>query len=193
MASNKQLNKADITAVPYAANKHWNFSYDLSNCCKPAEGFKEFNRNKYFTVQRGVYESGSFIANKHIPYKNQYPKLVYDTINHMFYQAYNGRLLDTGSLMFNTETLESASHQRPTASYFNYNINPRFINNFPTESRSEIRILIVSQDTYGSKILPHSVNMMWMESGSGTFSADVETYLKYAEAVGLTNSAAVPS
>jgi hypothetical protein len=32
-----------------------------------------------------------------------------------------------------------------------------------------------------------------MESGSGTFSADVETWVKYAEAVGLTNSAAVPA
>jgi hypothetical protein len=142
MSSFKQLNKADITTVPYAANKRWNFSY----ISVPNDDYVVFSRgkNELFSI------TGSTTVN------GQYQSLIYDSINHMFYQSYSGSLLDTGSLMFNINTYESASQQRPTASYFKYNINPSFVNNFPTASNSTINVLSVNQSAFGSKILPNS-------------------------------------
>jgi hypothetical protein len=142
MSSFKQLNKADITTVPYAANKRWNFSY----ISVPDDDYVVFSRgkNELFSI------TGSTTVN------GQYQSLIYDSINHMFYQSHSGSLLDTGSLMFNINTYESASQQRPTASYFKYNINPSFVNNFPTASNSTINVLSVNQSAFGSKILPNS-------------------------------------
>jgi hypothetical protein len=58
--------------------------------------------------------------------------------------------------MFDVTTYESASSQRPTSSYFNYNANPLLIKQFPTGVAETIVVLSVNQDTYGSKILPNS-------------------------------------
>jgi hypothetical protein len=58
--------------------------------------------------------------------------------------------------MFDVTTYESASSQRPTSSYFNYNANPLLIKQFPTGAAETIVVLSVNQDTYGSKILPNS-------------------------------------
>ena len=142
MSSFKQLNKADITTVPYAANKRWNFSY----ISVPNDNYIVFSRGKKETF----LITGSTTTN------GQYQSLIYDSINHLFYQSYSGSLLNTGSLMFNVTTYESASSQRPTSSYFNYNINPLFIDNFPTASNSTINVLSVNQSVFGSKILPNS-------------------------------------
>jgi len=141
MSSFKQLNKADITTVPYAANKRWNFSY----ISVPNDDYIVFSRGK----KESFSITGSTTTN------GQYQSLVYDLINHSFYQSYTD-FLDTGSLMFNTTTYESASQQRPTSSYFNYNINPLFVYNFPTASNSTINVLNVNQSVFGSKILPNS-------------------------------------
>lgn len=142
MSSFKQLNKADITTVPYAANKRWSFSYTSV----PNNGYIVFSRGKKepFSI------TGSTTTN------GQYQSLIYNTINHLFYQSYSGSLLNTGSLMFNVSTYESASQQRPTGSYFIYNNNPLFVNNFPTASNSTINVLSIDQDVFGSKILPNS-------------------------------------
>jgi len=149
MSSFKQLNKADITTVPYAANKRWNFSISVSSS-------SEYN------VFKGTYTTGTFTPSEST-YNGQYERLVYDSINHMFYQSYSGSLLNTGSLMFNITTYESASQQRPTASYFNYNTNPNLIKNFPTGSGAEITILAINPQVYGSKVLPASFKL---QSGS---------------------------
>jgi len=141
MSSFKKLNKADITSVSYAANKNWSFRY--SNNPNDAYAVYYTGSNISFNI------SGPFTAN------NQYSSLIYRQINHLFYQA-TSSLLDTGSLMFNVDTYESASQNRPTASYFNYNINPALIKNFHTGAGEDIGVLSVNQDIYGSKILPHS-------------------------------------
>jgi len=155
MSSYKQLNKADVTTVNYHANKRWNFAFvsgsDLTiNTITFYKGKKEsFNR------------FGNTTTNL------QYKSLIYDSINHTFYQAYSGSL-DTGSLMFNVSTYESASQQRPINSYFNYNINPLLIKNFPTGAGSEISVLNIDQGIYGSKVLPHSFKI----SSSAYFMVD---------------------
>jgi len=142
MSSFKQLNKADVTTVPYAANKRWSFYYTSS----PSDGV---------TFYRGTESTFSITGSKT---NGQYNSLTYDLINHMFYQTYSGSL-DTGSLMFNVNTYESASQQRPTSSYFIYNSNPQLIKNFPNDGTGSISVISISPKIFGSKILPHSFAM----------------------------------
>ena len=155
MSSFKKLNKADVTTVPYAANKQWSFSY----------GGTEPNDSNM------IYYWGynePFSTNGNTTYGGQYQSLVYNEINHLFYQSYSSSLLDTGSLMFNVDTYQSASQQRPTGSYFNYNTNPLLIKQFPTGFHETIGVLSVNQEIYGSKILPNSFQI----SASGVFIKD---------------------
>lgn len=150
MSSFKKLSKADITTVPYAANKQWVLPFTCPSIS-----------NDYFNIYKGTYITGTFSPNNYAtdPFtNNQYERLIYDSINHLFYQKYSGSL-DTSSLMFNLNTYQSASQDRPTGSYFNYNINPNLVKNFPTGVGDGIRVLAINQDIYGSKILPYSFNL----------------------------------
>jgi hypothetical protein len=151
MSSFKKLSKADVTTVPYRANKRWNLPYTCFS-----------GGDSYFSVYKGTYITGTFSPNDIFidPITNgQYERLVYDSINHLFYQSYSGSLLDTGSIMFNVDTYQSASQQRPTGSYFDYNVNPLLIKNFPTGANAGIRVLAINQEIYGSKVLPYSFNL----------------------------------
>ena len=144
MSSFKKLSKADTTTVPYAANKQWSFAY-----------ISVPNNNIVF--YRGKKENfnitGSTTTN------SEYQSLIFKSANHLFYQSYSGSVLDTGSLSFNINTYQSASQDRPTGSYFIYNTNPLFVNNFPTASNSTINLLSINQEIYGSKILPSSFSI----------------------------------
>ena len=153
MSSFKKLNKADVTSVSYAANKRWTLSYAST----PNDSYAVYyiGKNESFTI------NGSTTTN------SQYRSLIYNQINHLFYQSYTSSL-NTGSLMFNINTYESASQQRPTSSYFNYNINPSLIKQFPTGSSEYIGVISINQDIYGSKILPNSFQI----SASGIIIKD---------------------
>lgn len=149
MSSFKKLNKADVTTVSYAANKQWDLTYYTASA------------NDNIGVNDN-YAVGLIGAN--IPYKTygdnittnvQYRSLVYDQINHLFYQQYTSSL-DTGSIMFNVNTYESASSQRPTSSYFNYNINPLLVKQYPIGFNDAVVVFSINQNIYGSKILPNS-------------------------------------
>lgn len=143
MSSFKQLSKADVTSVSYAANKQWNLDF----YCFPTS-------SEYITLYKGTNITGSFSSTEPTS-SGQYERLVYDSINHLFYQEYTD-LLNTGSIMFDVNTYTSASQQRPTASYFDYNTNPLLIKSFPTGVNESIRVLVINQDIYGSKVLPTS-------------------------------------
>jgi hypothetical protein len=142
MSSFKKLNKADITTFPYHANKKWELTAAAGS-----------SGSTSFLICGGqnisYYDSGDTYSN------GQSYALVYASMNHMFYQSYTD-LLDTGSLMFNVNTLESASQQRPTSSYFDYNNSPYLIKNYPTGANEVIRVFSVDKNTYGNKILPNS-------------------------------------
>lgn len=156
MSSFKKLSKADVTSVSYAANKRWSyiFSSSLLN-----------NTGSDITVYKA--QKGTFSVGGTTTTNNQYVSLLYASINHLFYQSYSGSLLDTGSIMFNIDTYTSASQQRPTASYFNYNTNPLLVKNLPTSS-DQFSVINISQKIYGSKILPNSFNI----SSSAIFITD---------------------
>ena len=150
MSSFKKLSKADITTVPYAANKQWVLPFSCPSIS-----------NDYFDIYKGTFITGTFALDNYATdpiTHGQYERLVYNSINHLFYQKYSSSL-DTSSLMFNLNTYQSASQQRPTSSYFDYNINPNLVKNFPTGAGASIRVLAVNQDIYGSKVLPYSFRL----------------------------------
>jgi hypothetical protein len=150
MSSFKKLSKSDVTVVPYYANKQWNLPY----CPYPTS-------SEYITIYKGTNLTGSFVpkypsgsALEDPVTENQYERLVYSQINHLFYQDYTASL-NTSSLA-NSIYYESASAQRPTSSYFIYNDNKNLITNFPTGINEGIRVLAINQNTYGSKLLPYT-------------------------------------
>jgi alpha-acetolactate decarboxylase len=146
MSAFKKLSKADITTVSYTANKQWTFT---------------FNSSSAFDSSSIVYCEGtneSFNTTGSITFNGQYQSLIYSSINHLFYQSYTDSL-NTSSLMFDVFTYTSASQQRPTASYFNYNANPLLIKSFPTSSSQQIGVISIDKDIFGSKILPYTFNL----------------------------------
>jgi hypothetical protein len=145
MSSFKKLSKADVTTVDYSANKQWNLLYTSS-----------IPSNSEITVYKG--RNVSFNINGATTVNGQYRSSIYSSMNHLFYQSYTASL-NTGSIMMNPDTYMSASQQRPTASYFDYNSNPLFINQFPTGANDDIAVLKINQNIYGSKVLPNSFKM----------------------------------
>ena len=157
MSSFKQLNRSDVTHVAYAANKQWNLTYP--------NGYP--TSSEYITIYKGTNVSGSFDTTMDPVTEGQYERLIYDQINHLFYHSFSGSFLNTSSLA-NSELYESASQQYATASYFIYDENPNFINNFPTGTNAGIRVLAVNQDVYGNKLLPYNFRL----SSSAYFITD---------------------
>ena len=148
MSSFKQLNKSDVTHVPYAANKQWNLNYPL--------GYP--TSSEYITIYKGTNLSGSFDPIMDPVTEGQYERLVYDQINHLFYHVFSGSFLDTSSLA-NSLLYESASKNYATSSYFIYDENPNLIKNFPTGTNEGIRVLAVNQEIYGNKLLPYNFKL----------------------------------
>lgn len=144
MSSFKQLNKSDVTHVPYTANKQWNSTVTSY----PSSG-------SYITIYKGTKLAGNFNPVTDPITEGQYERLVYEQINHMFYQNFSGSLLDTASLA-NSIFYESASTTLATASYFKYDENPKLIKRLPTGSNQGIRVLAINQEVYGSKVLPYN-------------------------------------
>jgi hypothetical protein len=144
MSAFKKLSKSDVTVVPYAANKQWN----IIQCSYPTS-------SEYFTLYKGTNVTGSFNPDTDPITNDQYERLVYNQINHLFYQTYSASL-NTSSLMFTLNNYESASQQRPTSSYFIYNDNANQIKSFPTGAMNSIKVVSINQDIYGNKVLPNT-------------------------------------
>ena len=141
MSSFKKLSKSDVTVVPYGANKYWTFTRSTSPT--------------YSSINQGTNVSGLFSKSSDPISDGQYERLVYNSINQLFYQSITSSL-NTSSLA-SSIYYESASQQRPTSSYFIYNDSDNFVNNFPTNIAQTIQVLAVNADVYGSKILPNSI------------------------------------
>jgi hypothetical protein len=145
MSAFKRLKKSDVFVIPYVANKSWSFTLANGN-----------PTGSYSVLYEGKKYTGSFNLNEETTSLGEYKRLVYDSMNHMFYQSYSGSLLATHSLMLTTENYVSASEQRATSSYVSYNDDPALIKNFPSGSDQTIQVFSFSPDIYGSKIMPGS-------------------------------------
>jgi hypothetical protein len=143
MSSFKKLIKSDVSVVTYYANKQWTLAYS----CYPTS-------SEYLTIFKGTNVTTSFSSGSDLKNEGHYERLIYTQINHMFYQSYTGSL-NTSSLA-SSIYYESASQQRPTASYFVYNDKDNLIKYFPTGANQSIRVIAINQPIYGNKILPNT-------------------------------------
>jgi hypothetical protein len=146
MSSFKQLKSSDVITTPIVANKQWDFNF----CPIP-------QNDSYINVYNGINLSGLFNPGGEPITNGQYDRLTYRQIDQLFYHQYSGSL-STASLA-SSIYYASASGQRPTASYFNFNNTPGFVNNFPTASNATIKVLSISTNLYGERILPYSFQM----------------------------------
>ena len=146
MGSFKQLKSSDVITVPVIANKNWNFNY----CPIPTT-------DPYISVYNGTNYTNSFDPGNEPITNTHYDRLTYKQINQLFYHQYSGSL-NTASLASSIHYL-SASSQHPSASFFNYNNDPAFISYFPTGANETIRVIQISPDAYGNRVLPYSFQM----------------------------------
>jgi hypothetical protein len=143
MSSFKRINPADQFQDKIIANKRWTGTYSSYPYI-----------DDYIKVYNGQKITGSFDINGPQS-QSVYYKLEYDSINQLFYQDYTDQL-NTQSRVVYSLNYESASATRATASYFVYNENPLFVNNFPTGANETIKTIYIDKDAYGNQILPGS-------------------------------------
>jgi hypothetical protein len=155
MASFKKLSTSDVFVVPYSANKNWNLDFT----CVPQDG-------AYFTIFKGKNLTGSIDLTDGPITEAQYESLVYRQINHLYYQYHSSSILNSHSLLDSMyyESYMTESSTISTSSYFDFNENPEFINNFPTSSNDIIRVMSFNQNIYGEQIKPN--NFVLTASGS---------------------------
>jgi len=161
MASFKKLSTPDVFVVPYTANKNW----DLDFACVPQDG-------AYFTILKGKNINGDIdLVNGPIT-EGQYESLVYRQINHLYYQYHSSSILNSHSLLDSLyyESYMTESSTISTGSYFDFNENPSFVNNFPTSSNDIIRVMSFNQNIYGEQIKPN--NFILTASGSYQLADD---------------------
>ena len=155
MASFKKLSTSDVFVVPYTANKNWNLDF----ACVPQDG-------AYFTIFKGKNLTGSIDLVDGPITETQYESLVYRQINHLYYQYHSSSILNSHSLLDSMyyESYMTESSTISTSSYFDFNENPEFINNFPTSPNDIIRVMSFNQNIYGEQIKPN--NFILTASGS---------------------------
>jgi hypothetical protein len=146
MGSFKKLKSSDVITTPVIANKQWNFNYSPLPL-----------NNLYVGFYNGTNIPGIFNPREEPITNEQYDRLMYDSINQLFYHQYSGSL-STASLA-SSIYYDSASGLRPTRSYFNFNDNPGFINNFPTGVNDSIKVLSISPSVFGEQVLPYTFQL----------------------------------
>lgn len=137
----KRLNVSDTFVVPYTANKSW----DIESA--------SFADNK-IVVNIGVnYSESIFDPNSDYFTNNQYDRLVYDTINMIYYPSFLNRYIDTSSkasTRYNDGTLSTSSYYRGHVELGNIDT----IKKFPTGSNAIVYVINVPRNLTSEKILP---------------------------------------
>lgn len=145
MSAFKRINKSDVFVLPYTANKHWSFdSGSLSS-------------NNIF-VYTGVRDQSLFDPDNDAQENNQYSKLVFNTINHMFYQEFSGSYIDNSALL-RSNNYESASVYRASGSYDDNRKWNDMSKYFPTGSGETIKVLSIPKRIYGNSIKKGTFNI----------------------------------
>lgn len=139
MSIYKQINKSDIYQDKLVLNKQWSYNFTTASY------------NDYIKVYSGICTSSLFISGS-----SSSDQLEYSKINHLFYHQYLNTNLNNYNDSINSLYYYSASNYRNTSSYFNYEDNPLFINDFPINDNQTIKSIYVNKSIYGNKILPKS-------------------------------------
>lgn len=146
MSAFKRVKASDLITVPYVANKQWDFSYS---------DFDSYG----IEVYTGQKMTGSFDPlTDPVTANGQYQRLVYDSINHQFYQKFSGSLLDPTSLLL-SNNYESASIYRPSGSYNNSQNTSYGYYYYPEDIGSLIHVLKIPAKIYGNSINPGTFNL----------------------------------
>lgn len=142
MSAFKRLNNSDVVTLPYVANKYW----EVTACGLESSGV---------FVYTGKKMSGSFFPQEEYAHNGEYERLVYDNINHLFYQEFSGSFLDpTSNLSGNS--YQTATQYRASGSYYDYTSVGYMVKDFPKNYGNEIKVLGISPALYGTSINPGS-------------------------------------
>ena len=142
MSSFKKIKRSDIFSIPVVMNKQWEFEY----MGLPNDNLINFYNGKKSMIPFG--EEREYVTN------GEYDKLIYESINHSFYQDYTDKL-STSSLK-SSIYYEGITDDRPTSSYFEYKTH-NFIPTFPTASDSQIKVIKISPKVFGERIKPKTL------------------------------------
>lgn len=145
MSAFKNINRSDVVTVPYVANKNWSISSSLFNTYD-------------IKLLSGKKATGSFDPLNEEIYNDEYQRLVFDSINHYFYQSYSGSLISTQSRMFTTHFFDESPY-RPSGSYYDYGIAGYTHKDFPTSSNAEIKVISIGRSIVGESIKPGSLSI----------------------------------
>jgi hypothetical protein len=150
----KRLNVADTFVAPYTANKSWEIT---------SASFSD----KKIVVNIGVNKKNTaFDPTTEYITNNQYDRLVYDSINLIYYPNF----LLTGSQLYYTDRLNSPYFDSTfsSASYWKGHVhlgNLDTIKYFPTGTNNVIYVLNVPKELTSEKILPSTFEI-YFSSGS---------------------------
>ena len=145
MSAYKRLYNSDIVSTPYLANKNWS----ISVCDLDSYGIRVYN---------GVKTSSIFDYDNDIKTNNEYDRLVYQSVNHLYYQAFSGSYLDDSSNLASLN-YASASIYRPSGAYYDYTPQGYMVKDFPTGSNATIKVLSISKDVYSTSVKKMSFNI----------------------------------
>lgn len=146
MGSFKKLKSSDVITIPVIANKQWDFSYFPLPLNDPYVGF-----------YNGTNITGTFSPGEEPVTNGQYDRLMYTFVDQLFYHKYSGSL-STASLA-SSIYYGDPTGLRPTRSYFRFNNDPGFVNNFPTGINDSVKILSISPSIFGERVLPYTFQL----------------------------------
>lgn len=129
--------------TPYTANKQYDVNYNYFTL----EGIK---------IYTGQKVTGSFNSSTDpITTDNRYRRLVYDSVNHKFYQNFSGSYIDVRESL-RSENYESSSVYRPSGSYYDYK-DVRATGSLPDAIGSTIKVIELPTNITGEGLSEGSV------------------------------------
>jgi len=141
----KRINKSDVFVLPYVANKHWRFS---------SSSLSENN----IVIYTGIKDDTVFDPLNDVTSEGQFQKLLYRSVNHLYYQEFSGSYIDDVKTLQSNNYI-SASIYRPTGSYFDYHKNHESNKYFPSSSSSTIKVISIPKRIFGSAIKRGTFNL----------------------------------
>jgi hypothetical protein len=145
MSAYKRINNSDVIVSPYIANKQWNFK-----AC-------EFSQNA-IQIYFGTNLTSSFSIDNDPISNGFYERLVYDSMNHLYYQNFSGSLLNN-NLNLQSNNYQSSSIYRLSGSYYDYSKTGYISKYFPTSSNSQITVVSIPKSLFGTAVDPGTFNL----------------------------------